>query len=74
MCRPVTKWLPLLCSLLLFACPPSPGVTTYTVTYHPNSATSGSVPVDGNHYAPGATVAVLGNTGNLIRDDHTFEG
>ena len=44
---------------------PSPGATTYTVTYNANGATSGSVPTDSNTYKQGATVTVLGNTGNL---------
>ena len=37
----------------------------YTVTYNGNGNTSGSVPVDPNTYTQGATVTVLGNTGNL---------
>ncbi len=47
---------------------PSPGggsSTTYTVTYNANGATSGNVPTDSNTYKQGATVTVLGNTGNL---------
>ena len=45
----------------------TPVVSTYTVTYNPNSATSGSVPTDGTAYSSGATVTVLGNTGSLAR-------
>jgi len=39
-----------------------------TVTYDGNGATAGTVPVNPtNSYQSGATVTVLGNTGNLIR-------
>ena len=42
--------------------------TTYTVTYFGNNNTGGTVPVDSNSpYNSGATVTVLGNTGNLVR-------
>ena len=41
---------------------------TYTVTYNGNGSTSGSVPVDSSSpYEYGATVTVLGNTGDLTR-------
>lgn len=47
----------------------------YSVTYNGNSQTSGSVPVDANSpYVHGATVTVLGNTGNLARTGYTFAG
>ena len=46
---------------------------TYTVTYYPNGATSGSVPVDGSSpYVTGSNVTVLGNTGSLVRTGNTF--
>jgi len=45
---------------------------TYTVSYDDNGSTGGSVPVDGNHYAAGATVTVLGNTGSLVKSGSTF--
>ena len=45
-----------------------------TVTYAANSATSGSVPVDGNQYSSGATVTVLGNSGSLAESGYTFVG
>ena len=49
--------------------------TTYTVTYNANGATSGSVPTDSNSpYASGATVTVLGNTGNLAKTGYNFNG
>jgi len=48
---------------------------TYTVTYDSNGATSGISPVDSNNpYVGGATVTVLGNTGNLIKDSDSFLG
>ena len=47
---------------------------TYGVTYNANGSTGGTAPVDGNAYAPGATVAVLGNTGALVKTGSTFAG
>ncbi|HZW03236.1 MAG TPA: InlB B-repeat-containing protein [Anaerolineaceae bacterium] len=48
---------------------------TYTVTYHGNGNTGGSVPVDSNSpYVEGESVTVRGNTGTLIRTGHTFSG
>ena len=48
---------------------------TYAVTYHGNGSTGGSVPADtSSPYMPGATVTVLGNTGNLTRSNYTFVG
>lgn len=47
----------------------------YTVTYNGNGNTSGSIPVDSSSpYSAGATVTVLGNTGNLLRTGFTFGG
>jgi uncharacterized repeat protein (TIGR02543 family) len=45
---------------------------TFGVTYDGNLNTGGSVPVDGNSYVSGATVTVLGNTGDLVRAGYTF--
>jgi uncharacterized repeat protein (TIGR02543 family) len=45
---------------------------SHTVTYNPNGATEGSVPVDSTSYAQGATVTVRGNTGGLGRYRYTF--
>ncbi len=45
---------------------------TYTVTYDGNGNTGGSVPTDGNSYFNGATVTVLGNTGNLVKSEYNF--
>ena len=47
---------------------------TYTVTYNGNGSTGGSVPEDTTNYEQGATVTVLGNTGNLIKDGYFFAG
>jgi len=47
---------------------------TYNVTYFANLASSGNVPIDSNNYQTGATVSVLGNTGNLARTGYTFAG
>jgi len=48
----------------------------YTVTYvNTTIATSGTVPVDSTKYAAGATVTVMGNTGNLSwGSTYTFKG
>ncbi|MCQ4862602.1 InlB B-repeat-containing protein, partial [Pseudoflavonifractor phocaeensis] len=54
--------------------PVDPPVTTYTVTYDANGATSGSVPTDGTAYAANADVTVLGNTGNLEKIGYNFIG
>jgi uncharacterized repeat protein (TIGR02543 family) len=47
---------------------------TYTVTYHGNGNTGGSVPVDMTNYVQGQTVIVLGNTGNLVNTGNSFAG
>jgi len=48
---------------------------TFTLTYHGNGATGGSVPNDSsNPYDTGSTVTVLGNIGNLVKNNHTFLG
>ena len=48
--------------------------SSFSVTYNANGATSGSVPTDANTYASGASVIVLGNTGNLAKVGYTFDG
>ena len=83
------RWsLPLagLFPILLFGCsnvfgpfnnpidPANPSKATYTVTYNGNSGTGGSAPSDKNRYVSGATVAVLGNTGTLVKTGHYFLG
>ena len=40
---------------------------SFTITYDPNGATAGTVPVDSMSYSLGQEVTVKGNTGNLIR-------
>ena len=45
---------------------------TYSVTYDPNGATSGSVPTDSTAYTSGQTVTVLGNTGVLAKTHYTW--
>ena len=51
----------------------TPTPTTYSVTYDPNGATSGTAPTDENEYSSGDSVTVLGNTGNLAKTGYTFE-
>lgn len=46
----------------------------YSITYDSNTATSGSVPTDGNNYNIGDTATALGNTSNLARAGYTFAG
>jgi uncharacterized repeat protein (TIGR02059 family)/uncharacterized repeat protein (TIGR02543 family) len=49
----------------------------YTVTYDPNGAIDGTIPIDPSTYATGASVTVLGNTGGLVREaesGYTFIG
>ena len=45
-----------------------------TVIYDGNGSTSGTVPTDSNNYAQVASVTVLGNTGNLVKNGYTFVG
>ena len=47
---------------------------TYAVTYNGNTNTGGTPPVDANNYLSGSTVAVLGNTGGLVKTGNTFIG
>ena len=48
--------------------------STFTVTYDANDATEGIVPEDNTEYASGASVTVLDNTGNLVKDGYNFDG
>ncbi|SET15019.1 Listeria/Bacterioides repeat-containing protein [Natronincola peptidivorans] len=48
-------------------------VNLLTVTYNGNGNTGGMVPID-NKYPAGASVTVLGNTGNLTKTGYTFAG
>jgi uncharacterized repeat protein (TIGR02543 family) len=47
---------------------------TYTVTYDPNGADSGSVPIDSVAYYTGKTVTVLDNTNGLAKTGYIFSG
>jgi uncharacterized repeat protein (TIGR02543 family) len=47
---------------------------TYTVTYDGNDNTSGDVPTDTTPRTSGATVTVLGNTGDLLKTGFNFAG
>ncbi len=46
----------------------------YTITYNSPSSTSGSVPTDSANYNIGRSVAILGNSGSLVRTGYTFAG
>ena len=46
----------------------------YTVTYASNGSQQGAVPAEAVEYEEGAVVAVLGNTGNLLRAGYAFSG
>ncbi|MCX8014353.1 MAG: discoidin domain-containing protein [Rectinema sp.] len=54
--------------------PLDPQSQYYVVVYDSNGATGGSVPIDSTTYLQGATVTVLGNTGNLTRTGYSFAG
>jgi hypothetical protein len=47
---------------------------SHTVTYLGNGNLGGTVPTDSNYYLAGATVTVLGNSGNLVRAGYFFGG
>jgi hypothetical protein len=54
---------------------PSVNVSTlvkYKTTYNGNGNSGGAVPTDANWYESGATVTVLGNTGALTKEGHTW--
>jgi uncharacterized repeat protein (TIGR02543 family) len=46
----------------------------HSITYDANGGTSGSVPVDPQHYASGAKAPVQANPGNLAKTGATFAG
>lgn len=48
--------------------------TSFTVTYNPNTAGSGTAPTDATAYSSGATVNVAGNTGTLAKSGYRFNG
>jgi uncharacterized repeat protein (TIGR02543 family) len=69
--------IPVLCAVvILFACNHSgtDGNPSYRVTYDGNGSTSGSAPVDPAMYQQNQSVIVLGNTGSLAKNSHTFAG
>jgi uncharacterized repeat protein (TIGR02543 family) len=45
-----------------------------SVTYSANGAAGGVAPIDATSYAPGASLTILGNTGNLTRANFVFDG
>jgi len=49
-------------------------VAKYTVTYNGNGHTGGDVPAAVVTYDNGASVTVLGNTGNFVKTNYTFAG
>ncbi|TKI48052.1 InlB B-repeat-containing protein [Lysinibacillus tabacifolii] len=60
--------------VMLYAQWTKPNTSTYTVIYHANGATSGTVPQDNTHYQENKTVTVQGNSGNLVREGYIFAG
>jgi hypothetical protein len=63
-------------ALLLSACggDGAAALPTYTVTYDANGADSGLAPADGGAYRSGASVTVLGNSGELVKASRYFGG
>ncbi len=47
---------------------------TYTVTYYGNGNTGGNPPTDSTSYETGALVAVMSNSGNLVKTGNYFTG
>jgi len=60
-------------ALIASGCPSEP-TPTFTVTYHSNGATGGTVPVDASQYEQNAQATVLANTGNLTKTGASFQG
>lgn len=52
----------------------TPLPNTYTVNYQANGSSSGTVPIDTNHYKSLAKVTVLGNTGAASKTGYNFAG
>jgi hypothetical protein len=46
----------------------------YTITYHANTSTGGTVPIDAGQYYAGMSVIVSANTGGLSKASSTFLG
>lgn len=49
-------------------------VSSYSLLYNANGATSGSVPGDNGHYLTGESTTVAGNSGDLNKKNSTFTG
>lgn len=54
--------------------PPPPPPLTFTLTYDPNGADSGSVPSGPTSYIAGTTATILGNTNSLSKSGASFVG
>ncbi|MGQ5393389.1 InlB B-repeat-containing protein [Paenibacillus sp. M.A.Huq-84] len=48
--------------------------SVYSISYIDNGSTGGSVPVDSNTYEQGTSITIKENSGNLIKEGHTFIG
>jgi Leucine-rich repeat (LRR) protein len=48
--------------------------SVFPVLYHPNTADSGTVPIDGYFYEPGEPLTIRTNSGNLSRSGYEFAG
>ncbi len=46
----------------------------FSISYDGNGNSGGSVPIDSNKYGQGQSVAVIGNSGNLVKNGFTFVG
>jgi len=60
-------------SFFLTACP-TETTSTYAVRYDGNGSTGGNVPTDPHEYQKGASVTVLGNSGNLEKTNYIYSG
>ena len=50
-------------------------ISPVSITYDSNNSDSGNAPVDNSSpYAPGSSVSVLGNSGNLVKSGFIFKG
>ncbi len=52
----------------------APDAPLYTVTYRPNGATGGTVPVEKHPYYAGTNAGIPGNPGDLTRKGYAFGG
>lgn len=76
--RKITLLIIVVAAVLSVACTMREGEEipppTYAVTYHPNGADGGSVPVDSALYEFGQLVTVRGNTGHIVKNGFIFAG